>query len=211
MGLIRVTEELLGLTGQRGVVDLHLVRFEQDGVSGDLEAALDLDNIARDKLTSLNVSPSATALDSGLGRDHVLKIVHERGGLGRLRVREHTGDEHDNGEHNTKVKIGLIGLIFLDTESNETEDGTEPKKEREEASLLLQEEDARVDLVLLGKLVLTVSCPFLGVLFIGETMLERSVELLLELFSAPEVIFLFKTKRCSIRTDLKVKAQFNFI
>lgn len=55
--LRRVAKKLLGFTGERRVVDLHLVRLEQDGISGDLEAAPNLNNVSRDEISCFDITP----------------------------------------------------------------------------------------------------------------------------------------------------------
>lgn len=80
------TKKLLGFTSQGSVVDLHLVGFEEDSISGDLEAALNLDDVTRDELFSLKIYPFSVTLDSSLRRDHILEFFHERISFRRLGV-----------------------------------------------------------------------------------------------------------------------------
>jgi len=147
--LVRPTKQLFGLTSEGSVVDLHLVGFEEDQVGGDLVTTLELNDIAWHKSSRLFLGEFAITFDLADLWDEVLEVFHEGGSLGRLRVGEDAGDEHDDGEHDTKVKVGLISLVLLDTVGDETEGCTEPEEQREEAGLLLQEKNVAGSLILL--------------------------------------------------------------
>jgi hypothetical protein len=84
-------------------------------------------------------------------------LGHHFGGLGSLLIGENGGDEHDGSEHNTKIEVGFVSLICLDAVSNDTEDCTSLKEEGEESSELVQEEAVPWHLLLLGKLIVSIT------------------------------------------------------
>ena len=84
--LVFLTKQLLGLTSQRGVIHLHFIAREEDEISRDLVTTLHLDDIARHERSGLNLLLLPITDDLADLRDEVLEVVHERGGLGRLRV-----------------------------------------------------------------------------------------------------------------------------
>jgi len=130
--LLRDTEELFRFTSQRRVVNLHLIGVEQDSVSWDVVTTINLDKISDNKTLSGDLLPLAITAALSSSGDEVVEFIHKRGSLGGLLVGEATSNECDCGEHNTKIQVSFIikvGVLFLlDTVSDETEEGSEPKK-----------------------------------------------------------------------------------
>jgi len=56
-------------------------------------------------------------------------LSHHFSGFGGLHVGEDTGQEGDDGQHNTQVQVREIFLVLLDTETNKAEERTSPQKE----------------------------------------------------------------------------------
>jgi len=114
--------------------------------------------------------------------DESFEIVHERLSRGGLCEGEASSDEYDEAEYNTQVEVRLIlFLVFLNGETKEAEESTEPEEEREDTSHLLDEEAVPWDGSLIGESVRTVSLGRLKGLGGGESVLDVSAEMLGEL------------------------------
>jgi len=202
--VLEVTEEVLGLTSEGGVVDLHLVDLEEDKIGGDVVTTLDLDEITLDELTGGEGAPLSVSADFGGLGDEVLEIIHEGGSLGGLHVGEDTGEEHDDSEHDTEVQVSLVFLVFLDGVSNETEEGTEPEEEREETSLLFEEDAIPWLGFLLGEGVFTILSEGLGGHSSGQTLGLIGLELLAELLSGPHMVVLITKNKLLENTPYEI-------
>ena len=156
-GELRGHEDLNGLTSEGSVVDLHLVGFEDDEIAGDVLTTTDLDDVTGDHFSGGNSSLLSTSNDVTHRRNEILELGHHFGRFGSLLIGENGGNEHDGSEHNTKIKVGFIGLVSLNAVSNNTEDCTSLKEEGEETSELMQEEAVPWHLLLLGKLIVAIS------------------------------------------------------
>jgi hypothetical protein len=150
-------EDLNGLTSEGSVVDFHLIGFEDNEIAGDVLTTLDLNDISGNHFFGGDTSLLAISDYVTLGRNEVLELGHHFGGLGSLLIRENGGNEHDRSEHNTKIKVRSVSLIFLDSVSDDTEDCTGFEEEGEETSELMQEEAVPRDLLFLGKFIVSVT------------------------------------------------------
>jgi len=121
------TEKIIGLSSERSVVDFHFISREKDNISGDVVSSLEDDEITDgDELSSNSDCLSISDDISHLG-DESLEIIHERFGGGGLVEGEASSNEYDEAEYNTKIEVRLIlFLVFLNGETNETKDTTEP-------------------------------------------------------------------------------------
>ena len=115
-----------------------------------------------------------------------------------MHVREYTGDEHDGGKYDSEIKVrfvkvtGLL-LLFLEdsqTVGNKAKAGTDPKEQREETSLLMEEHNVPRGLSFFGKGVISVYFEGFSSLCIRETLFNRGVPLFLKLLEIPHVVFL---------------------
>jgi len=191
VGRVSQTEELFGLTGEGSVVDLHLVGLEKDEIGGDEVTTLDLNDIAGHDFGSSNYASLAVTENLASLGDEVGEILHERGSLGGLSVGEDAGKEHDDGKDNTEVKVRLISLVLLDGEGDEAKEGSEPKEEGEETSLLLKEKDDLGSLLLVGELVRAFDLVKVGGSGGGETRVVAGLEFFLKTLSIPHVVLLY--------------------
>ena len=115
-----------------------------------------------------------------------------------MHVREDTGDEHDGGKHNSEVEVRFVEvtsllLLFLEdsqTVGNKAKAGTDPKEQREETSLLMEENNVPWGLSTLGKGVLSGNFENLSGLSVGETLVNGGIHVLLKFFEIPHVVFL---------------------
>lgn len=200
VSLVLLSQELLGFTSQGRVVDLELIAFVQDDIGRHSVATFKLDDITGHEVGSFTRLPNTVTAHLTFLWNKVLEVVHERGSLGGLRVREDTCDEDHHGEHDTQVKVGLVSLVFLDAVGDEAEDGTEPEEQREETCLLFQEKDPSGGLASLSELVKTLSAKdFVGLAarettLLGNFVVSMSLELILKLFELPEMLFLEKRR-----------------
>jgi hypothetical protein len=116
-----------------------------------------------------------------------------------LHVREHTGDKHDGGKHDSKVKVrfvevtSLFLLFFEDSQTvgDETKAGTDPKEQREETSLLVEENNVPWGLAFLGEGVFSSSFEDLSGLCVGQTLINGGAKVLLEVLNIPHMVFPF--------------------
>lgn len=190
VSVVSGTKELLGFTGEGSVVDLHLGDLVQDEIGGDEIALVDVDDVAWHQKGGLDLFKLAIAHNHAHLGDEVLEIVHQVGSLGGLGVGEASGDEHDECEHASQVQIGLVLLGLLDGVSDEAKGATEPQKQREETSLLLQEHNVSWSLLLVGKAVGATNFEE-GVGGIGgQAVLDAGLELFLETLAVPHVVLL---------------------
>ena len=82
-----------------------------------------------------------------------------------MHVREYTGDEHDGGKYDSEIEVGFVKvtsllLLFLEdsqTVGNKAKAGTDPKEQREETSLLMEEHNVPWGLSFLGKSVISIN------------------------------------------------------
>ena len=115
-----------------------------------------------------------------------------------MHVREYTGDEHDGGKYDSEIKVRFVKvtsllLLFLEdsqTVGNKAKAGTDPKEQREETSLLMEEHNVPRGLSFLGKGVISVYFEGFSSLCIRETLVNRGVPLFLKLLEIPHVVFL---------------------
>ena len=177
---IWINVDIEGLTSERSIVDFHFVGLENADVAWDVFTTLDKDDITWNDVLGLNLGLSAISDDVGNWWDEVLELSHHFSGFGGLHVREDTSKEGNDGKDDTEPQVGSVFLIGLDTVTNETEEGSEPKEEREETGELVEEEAVPWDSLLLGESVETVlrlsrkccsrgkTSVFVGVEFLGE-------------------------------------------
>jgi hypothetical protein len=206
---LRLHENLKGLTSEGSVIDLHLVGLEDDDIARDVLATLELDEVTRHHVSSLNLSGSAVSNDRTHGRDEVLELSHHLSGLGGLHVGEDTSGKGDTGEYTTQEEVILGGLVFLDSIGNETEDGTEPQKEREETSQLLGEEAVPRKLFLFLELIEAIRFKGFSNCGIGQTLFLIGVVSLAESIDTDSVV-VPETKSLSLLEGLRHAALFLF-
>jgi hypothetical protein len=193
VSLVWETEKLFGFTSKRRVVNLHLGGLEKDGVSGNVVTTFDDDQVTNDEVLGRDGLLLAVTDDSCGSGDEVVEFVHQGSGLGGLLVREATSNESDSSQHNTEIQVGLIVvvgvLLGLDTVTNETKEGTEPKKKGEETSHFFKEHTVPGKSFLLSEGVLTLFGKDGGSLSSGKTVLGVSLQLFAQFLSGPHVVF----------------------
>lgn len=94
---LRVHEDIDRLAGQRSVVDLHFLGFENDSVGRNVLTDTNDDDVTGDHHSGLDLASLAVSDDIGNWRNKVLELRHHLSGLGSLHVRENTGSESNNG------------------------------------------------------------------------------------------------------------------
>ena len=130
----------LRLSGERRVVNNEVVGTLEDAKIGrDQIATLNEANVTRYQLGRDNLISLAITHQLHLGRKHPREGSHEVLGLGVLHVREDTSHHHHRHENDAEVKV-ILGAF--DTIPNETENGSRPKEEGEEASELKRASEA---------------------------------------------------------------------
>mmetsp|Transcript_1680 Transcript_1680/g.3152 ORF Transcript_1680/g.3152 Transcript_1680/m.3152 type:complete len:473 (-) Transcript_1680:150-1568(-) len=152
VGALLLTLLGLGLSSKGSVVDNKVVRALKDTkISRDEVSGVDLDDVSGDKLDTFLVRGLSVTEDEDLGRKHVSEGLHEVVRLLVLNEGEDSGTEHDEAQHESKVKVINLGTIKC--EPDEAQNTSKPKKEREEISELLDELDTDVGLRGRGELV----------------------------------------------------------
>ena len=138
-GILMSTDSLplLGLTlsGKGGVINLEVIgAFQDTEISGYKISSVDFDDITGDEFLRVFEVLGSVTEDHDLGGEHVREGLHQIRTLLVLEETEDSGDEDDETEDDTEVKV--IHL-FLKPESDKAEDSSEPQEQGEEAGELL--------------------------------------------------------------------------
>jgi hypothetical protein len=113
--------ELLRLTCEGRVVDLHLISLDDDHVSWNIVSEIDLNNVSGYQLACIHEILLPVPPDKSLGRDEVLEASHDGAGLALLLEVEDSSEQDDEDKHHCQVKIRLVSFVRLNTKHNETE------------------------------------------------------------------------------------------
>mmetsp|Transcript_9745 Transcript_9745/g.27748 ORF Transcript_9745/g.27748 Transcript_9745/m.27748 type:complete len:714 (+) Transcript_9745:2219-4360(+) len=148
----------LSLTGKTGIVDVKLVGADDSDVRRDLVSLVELHEVSLDHLRCVNDLRASGTDHLGLPWDHVLEAFHDAVTLRFLVETERASDKDDGTEDDTEVQVDFI-LLRVNAETNEAQDATGEKQEREEVRELLQEFDPQGRLLGRSQLVLSVLIP----------------------------------------------------
>lgn len=105
-----------------------------------------------------------------------------------MHVRENTRSESDNGQHNTQIQVRHVRLVRLNAETDEAENGTEPKQQREESRQLLDEEAVPRDGLFFAQFIRTDLFEELLRLGGSETVLGIGIVAFAQLFERNSVL-----------------------
>ena len=176
----------LGLTRERRVVNLELVRAHDANVSRHLVTVVEFDNVTRNEFPGINDDSLATADSLALLRNHILETFHNLLRLGLLQKGEGGGDHNDGEEDDTEVKVGLV-LFRVDGITDKAEHTATEEQECEKVGKLQQKLDVPRSDVRRRESVLAILGAVLEHTLVSQTVFQRTSKVREELVLRPRV------------------------